>query len=685
MRTTRPALRADLEALRGAAILMVVAYHAGVTVLAGGFVGVDVFFVLSGFFTARLLIAEYATTGTVDLAAFYGKRALRLLPALLVVVLATLIAVWTLYAPIDRAAIATTARSVVSGTANDAFARSAINYFSATESPFLHTWSLAVEMQVSLFGPLLFLALASVGGWRAIGGESARRSAGLLRGVGIGLGVAGVLSLGAAVWMTRVQPSWAFFGSAARAWEFIVGALLALALPGGAGMPSGDAAATSRGTGWWLQGAGLLAIAVAALTYDRFLPYPGLAALLPVLGAAAILAGGTSGRGPLADGRASRVLGWFGGISYGWYLWHWPMLVTGTVLAPDIGTWGRLAWSAAAIVPAWVTMRLVERPARRAAREGAGARWWPAVALAGCALVALAAGGLRTDARRRMARADQRALLAARDDRMRHACWAGKGTVEASAASRTCVFGDRTATTTVALFGDSHAEHWLAAFDRLGRERGWRVVLFVKGGCPVADAPELLAARSMQRDRECARYREDAVRTMVAMRPALAVLSSFDEYVTRGADARAPDGGIAPEAWRRGLARTYARIAGAGVPVVALRGTPHPDFDVPGCLSRAVDGRPLARPCTYARDAALHLTARAALLTAVQEVAARGLPVRAVDMSDVVCPTPVCDVRQGGSVVFTDDNHLTATFTRASAGVLGARLDGAMAAMRRVR
>src|SRR4051812_28419413 len=110
MPTSRPGYRADLEALRGLAILLVVAYHAGVPVLAGGFVGVDVFFVLSGYFMARLLVQEYGATGSIDLPAFYGRRAMRLLPALLVVVAATLAAVWTLFAPIDRAGVAETAR-----------------------------------------------------------------------------------------------------------------------------------------------------------------------------------------------------------------------------------------------------------------------------------------------------------------------------------------------------------------------------------------------------------------------------------------------------------------------------------------------------------------------------------------------------------------------------------------------
>src|SRR3982751_2282316 len=237
MATSRPGYRADLEALRGLAVLLVVAYHSGVPALGGGFVGVDVFFVLSGYFTARLLVQEYGTTGSIDLPAVYGRGVMRLLPALLVVVVATLLAVWTLFAPIDRGDVAATAGAVLTGTSNNAFARDAVNYFGGARSPFLHTWTLGVELQMALFGPPLFLALAALGRWgtpTATGDDRARRLSALVRGVGAGLAVAGAISLGVAIRWTTTDPSWAFFGTAARSWEFAAGALLALALPAGA-------------------------------------------------------------------------------------------------------------------------------------------------------------------------------------------------------------------------------------------------------------------------------------------------------------------------------------------------------------------------------------------------------------------------------------------------------------------
>jgi hypothetical protein len=138
---------------------------------------------------------------------------------------------------------------------------------------------------------------------------------------------------------------------------------------------------------------------------------------------------------------------------------------------------------------------------------------------------------------------------------------------------------------------------------------------------------------------------------------------------------------VPAEAWRRGLRRTYARLAAAGVPVVALRGTPTPGFDAPACLSRRAAGLAGAGACTYARAGSVHSAARAAQADAAASAAARGLPVRLVDMGDVVCSAPQCAVSRGGVVVFTDDNHLTAGFARAAAPALGARLDAALASL----
>ena len=668
MAAQRSPLRPDIEGLRGVAILLVVLFHAGLPALAGGFVGVDVFFVLSGFFITGLLLRELAATGDVSLTEFWGRRAVRLLAALLVVLVATLLMVMTLWAPIDRAEVAANARAVALGGANVAFASDAVNYFRTGDNPLLHTWSLAVEQQFYLVWPLLLLFVAvMVDARRPAPSREVSTAGGELpvRALLATIALVGVLSFVASVRMTESAQSWAFFGMPTRMWEFALGAALAVWL--------GER--TRRGlpeptpyVGAVLQAAGLVAVAVAVARYSSDTPYPGTAAVLPALGAVLLVVGGQAA----PDSVVSRLLGaewlrWFGRLSYAWYLWHWPLVGLGQVLDPAIGVLGRLLWSALGLALAWITWRWVEEPSRNGGLARVPAHWLPAAALGASTMAAVVAHGAMVAAERRAMQADQRPYTMARVDRMPHDCWVN--TVRDH--KRTCEFGDTRSNTTVVLFGDSHAEHWLGALDRAGKERGWKIVLMVKGGCPVADIPQLANARRGRIYRECVQHREASLRRIVAMRPAAVVLSSWDHYV--------PENGVpnqwqvTPDAWYRGMRATYARLAAAGIPTVALRGTPRTWFDVPACLSRKAAGLPFAGTCEYTRDRAWLRHARDA-----QTRAARGLPVRIVDMNDQICPTARCATMRNGIVVFTDDNHLTASFTRSLAPVLGPRMQAAM-------
>ncbi len=666
----RPGFRSDLEGLRGIAILLVVLFHAGITAFAGGFVGVDVFFVLSGFFVTGLLAREATETGTVDVSAFYGRRALRLLPALLVVLATTLLVVWLFYAPIDRAPIGGDARWVALSASNVAFAGGSTDYFSSGENPLLHTWSLAVEEQLYLvWAPLLsFLTVVA---------ESRRRHEDATeRSLVGGLVVVAVLSFGASLWLTRTSPSWAFFGVATRLWEFALGGLVLLLIhrvPTRIGDGHG---------GTLLQAAGLAAIVAAVVSYDAVTPYPGYAALLPALGTVALIVGGRVS----PDAAGSRVLGTeplraLGRLSYAWYLWHWPLVGLGGVLVPTIGPVGKLLWSIAALGPAWLTYRLVEGPMRRGRWAEMSPHRLSLIALVASVGAALGSYGFMKAGEWAAARPEQRPFAAAREDRIAQACWsttadgsnvANLATVGSRRGERAaCVFGDPGSSTTVVLFGDSHAQHWLAAVDAVGKARGWRVIPLVMGGCPVARLPQPERSRRVQRDRLCAQYRDAMVDRIVAMRPALAILSSWDHYIPR--DDTGQPWHVTPEVWRDGLRRTYARVTGAGIPTVAIRGTPRTPFDVPACLSRRAARLPFASDCTYDRAASLSATAYRA-----QSEAARGLPVRFVDMNDAICATARCSVVAANGVVkFTDDNHLTASFTRVLAPTLGARIDAA--------
>jgi hypothetical protein len=368
------------------------------------------------------------------------------------------------------------------------------------------------------------------------------------------------------------------------------------------------------------------------------------------------------------------VLRWFGRVSYSWYLWHWPLVGLGAVLDWQIGVAGKLAWSAFALVLAVLTLKFVEEPAR----DPEKLKYNPQVLAAGAVVASIAGALIATGAfavaRKQVSTPAQRALMAARRDAMNHDCW---GSLLENA-SGPCVFGDRSARTTVVLMGDSHAEHWLPAVDRLGRERGWRVVAMVKPACPVADMEEFVNARLKRDYSECTSWRREKLRRIVAMRPALVLFSSYDHYV---ADDGQSSWRVTPEMWRTGLRRTYGMLSRAGIPTISIRDIPQSGFDAPGCLSRAAARTPFGnnRRCEFNLADGIVPSARAA-----QTDAARGLRnIGFVEMSDRLCDGPRCSVVRRGSIVFRDDDHLSATFSRAEAPELGRRIGAAVAQLAR--
>lgn len=650
----RSSFRHDLEGLRGVSILLVVLFHAGVAAAAGGFVGVDVFFVLSGFFITGMLAGEVTETGSVDLSAFWANRSLRLLPALLVVLAFTLAVVMWLYAPIDRAEIARNARAIALYSGNIEFARNSADYFRSVENPLLHTWSLGVEEQFYLVWPLLFLAVAALTARRVRiedDDDATRRALVLL------VSVAALLSFGISIWLTTTSQPWAFFGMPARIWEFAAGGILALAISRKTDFWSGAATA--------MQVAGLGLIAIGVFRYDMTTAYPGVAATVPALGAIALIVGGS--RAP--DSFVSRALSVtplraLGRLSYAWYLWHWPLIGLAAVLYPQIGVTGKLMWVALGLVLAWLTHKYIEQPARSGRTLATiPTRWVAPVAFGASVAAAGVAHFAMRSAERDMSMRPQSMFARARVDRMEPGCWAT--TLEEWKGP--CVFGDRNAPVTFALLGDSHAEHWLAGLDRAGKENGWRIESHVKGGCPVAAVPQRFSGRLERMYGECVRYRDAMIERIVALKPRAVILSNWDHYIP--AEGEGLVWQVAADEWMRGLRRTYARFSNAGIQVLVMRGTPRTFVDVPVCLSRRAAKLPFAGSCDYDR-------ARAFVPQAIeaQNTAARNLNVSFLDMNDQICAIAVCSPVRNGIVMFTDDNHLTASFTRSLGTTLGDRI-----------
>ena len=539
-----------------------------------------------------------------------------------------------------------------------------MNYFGSGQNPLLHTWTLGVELQLALVLSVLVVLLAAAGERMAGDATGADRRWIVTRTVMIGVAIAGIISFVVSVNVNDRTPMWAYFGPHTRLWSFCAGALMAFLSGGGQSV-----LARSPGRVAVVQGIALALLVIPSLLYRSTIEYPGVMALAPVGETLLLLALGE--RASL--GLPGRILGsWpmvaIGAVSFGWYLWHLPLMTLGTVLQPEIGPVGKLAWGALGLAAALITHRALEssrsadmlrrvsaqRPLIAAAGVSAG------VAILGIGVARLSAHHVETSVHRRFAEA--------RRDNVGHACWG----LSPSASRESCATGATASPATVALLGDSHAYHWLGGLGEAGSARDWRIEPYVMGACPVADLHGLVDGGAERVLGDCLRFREASLRQLEAAPPAAVILSNADHYV----EAQMGDATRLPEAvWIEGLRRTYRRLSKLGVAVVVLRDVPWSPFDVPACLSRQAAGLPFATDCRFTPDRAFIAKARRA-----QDVAARGLPIRFVDMNDRICPpTGRCATARDGMILYTDDDHLSATFSRSLAPVLGLRLAAAFA------
>jgi hypothetical protein len=350
-----------------------------------------------------------------------------------------------------------------------------------------------------------------------------------------------------------------------------------------------------------------------------------------------------------------------------------------------MGPGGRLAWGFAGLVAAWLTHRIIQRPGTLDLLKRAAAGR-PLLAATGvCAGLALLGVGAAWSSARYVEQSVHRRYAAARNDHLPHGCWGMTPAVtpsEAEALSEAkgrgreldaCAFGDRSSTTTIALLGDSHASHWLGGLERAGKSHGWRVESYVMGACPVADLRGMLSGAAERYYRGCARFQEETWRRLASERPQAVILSNADNYMD------AEPMGVSEAVWTSALRRTYSRLVEMGIEVIVLRDVPLVPFDVPSCLSRRAARLPLAGDCSFVEDRAFKARARRA-----QDNAARGLGVRFVDLNDLICGVTLNEVKgrclteRDGMILYSDDDHLTASFARSLAPVLGERLEVAL-------
>ena len=428
--------RRDIEGLRAVAVAAVVVFHFGLRGIPGGFVGVDIFFVISGYLITGLLLRELENSGEIDLLRFYGRRSRRLLPAALLMTLVTLACGYFVFSPGEQLVFAKTAVATSLYSSNVWFLRQALDYFApqAALNPFLHTWSLAVEEQFYLVWPAVLL-LTSRRGLRPP----------LLIGAIAGLSLA---SFGLCLWLTRVNQPWAFYASPARAWEFGIGF-------GGAKRSPKRRSKVAVILGWIGAGALLLSFAVisesSSFRSRRVTPNCGDSVR-------ACQRSWQRHRGPAAI-LSTAPFQWCGQRSYSIYLWHFPVRVVAEALYSSVPAWGSLVCGALTVVCASASYEWLEAPirgnpwlARRAIRS---------ISLGACLTLLGAAAGIGVWARAKhfVASPTQRAVVSATEQNSvasQQGCLIGA--TEAKPVS--CTLGSVASSFTVVLFGDSHADYY---------------------------------------------------------------------------------------------------------------------------------------------------------------------------------------------------------------------------------
>ena len=686
--------RADIEGLRAIAVLAVLLFHAGVPGLAGGYVGVDVFFVVSGFLITSLLVTEKESSGTISLSSFYARRVRRLLPVSAVVAVATLGASWIWLEPLRLRSVANDVLAVATFSSNFVFASRGADYLQSTlpPSPLQHYWSLAVEEQFYVVWPLLIAALCI--------GVSATSRVNVRVRVGLLSAVVTVVSFALCMRMMDSSQPWAFFSPHTRAFELAAGALIAV-VP----MMTMKWARSASAIAAWC---GLIGIVVTVVQFDERTRFPGPWALVPVLATIVVLRGGNATSwAPVALLRLSPFQ-WLGSRSYSAYLWHWPILiVVAAAFNRELSVIDGLVCTAIALGLSEFSFRFIENPIR----HNITFRGLRAVALA-TAIIALVAGagliarnnppamtvgpdaatpnvignttlptGLAATTTTLVPTAPNLpsrgepvpaiveaasmtglpgnltpSLQRALSDMpiiYNNNCHAGFSAIR----PKNCVFGNETSPIVVGLYGDSHAAQWFPAFEKVAIKRNWKLITYTKRGCPPAEIPTFSSVLGKVY-KECAPWRRNVLDQMVTDGVQVVFVAQFERLLS--ASTRKP---MWQKEWREGLQGTVTELESRGIKPVLMEDTPYPGQNVPTCLSRSYTNIQQCSPSVrvaYRDD-------MNEMLVDFDRAGQQVLWVRNWFCITTSCPTVV-----GNVLVYRDDNHMTVSFASLIAPLLDA-------------
>ena len=653
-------VRSDIQALRTIAVSLVVLFHLWPNRMPGGFIGVDVFFVISGFLITKHIVNE-VEAGHFSVNVFWARRIKRLLPASFIVLAVTALAV-VLLAPIsDWAQWLGEVQASVFYFENWKLAGSAVDYLALANqaSPVQHFWSLSTEEQFYFVWPLL-VALAIYIAAKL--GKQARARRAIFR---VLLAVA-IASLAFGIFYTQVEPAIAYFSTPVRAWEFAFGALMVF-------VP----ALKSKFQQNFLALLGLAMILLSAYVIDTSTPFPGIAALLPVIGTAAVIVAAVES-GWLSNVLAIRPIQWLGDKSYAIYLWHWPVLILAPLVlhrAPTLGN--KIGLLAITLVLSWLTQKFVETPMSLARPPK-----WKIFAIAATVSVLISSlsglaiqignqqineqlkfgksGAIATERCFGAAARANKVTLCLNDQltgtfpalsvapsdipKLPDSCFS---VTRDQVAAYYCALGDRSAGVKIAAVGDSHIAHYAGALNALAMKNHWAIDLYAKGGCPFSYAVRV----------------HDAVLTKncpawVANVFAKISTGTYDLALTSQRAGVAWVGGNTSAV--NGLTKLWSQLTAKGLPILAIKDNPNPGQKIPACLLTG-------SLCLTGKSKALQFDPQVQAAVVVPAV-------RLVNFDEIYCDAKNCLPVIGHVVVYRDDNHLTDTFARTLAPELSKNL-----------
>jgi peptidoglycan/LPS O-acetylase OafA/YrhL len=651
--------RPDIQALRALAVTLVVAYHLSPSLLPGGYVGVDVFFVISGYLIVGH-ISRSLEQGRFSVTDFWARRARRLLPAAFVVLVACLALVFLVLPGTRWVESFTQIGASALYVQNWVLATQAVDYMALGSAPSIvqHFWSLSVEEQFYIVIPIVVLLV-----W------SARKST---RALFVTLLVIGVASFAYSIVDTITQPSIAYFSTGTRAWEFLAGGLLSFfpTLRGWA-----------RHVAAW---AGSAVVIASALLFTGATPFPGVLAAIPVIGTMAILA---SAGAPSMPWATSRPIQQLGDISYSVYLWHWPLIVAYPfIVGHTPGLVGIIVLVVITLVVAALSKRFIEDPFRAPRTT----RRWPSFAFAAIAaitVIAVSTVGVQVSIRQAAA-AEVRVAEVTQGD-----CWGAavmvedceprdlitppeftatdypavqtgdcsEGTLVAPLGDNVeCLYGDPDGSRTVVLTGDSHAMQWMPALQTAAESHGWKLITMVRSSCPIGDFTVIIDGSASS---ECAQWRDEAMARIIALDPDLVVTAALTGYGYEVVDYSIGD----TETQRAGYDAALAELSDADIATVVIRDTPYLPVAGPDCVAED-------EACQFERSV---IDNHDDVLAEV--AAARGVPT--LDFTEYLCTTSECPAVIGGVIVYRDRNHLSQTFVRTLAPYVDAALLTAVPAL----